>query len=58
MGTKIHLQEAGFRAGTTPAPERFNELFDLLITQGDFNTQTIYTLLQNLAGFEVELVTQ
>ena len=51
---KYILQEAGFRAGTTPTPERFNELFDLLITQGDFNTQTIHTLLQNLAGFEVE----
>lgn len=51
---KYILQEAGFRAGTTPTPERFNELFDLIITQGDFNTQTIYTLLQNLTGFEVE----
>lgn len=51
---KYILQEAGFRAGTTPKPERFNELFDLIITQGDFNTQTIHTLLQNLAGFEVE----
>lgn len=47
-------QDVNFRGGTTPTPERFNELYNLLIRQGDFNSLTLYTLLQNLEGFDVE----
>ena len=61
MGTTIQdwvpkyiKQTVDFRSGTTPTPERFNELYNLLITQGDFNTLTLHQLLQNLDGFDVE----
>lgn len=50
---KYIKQDVNFRGGTQATPERFNELFNLLIAQGDFNTQTLHQLLQNLDGFDV-----
>ena len=51
---KYIQQTVNYRAGTKPTPERFNELFNLLIVQGDYNTQTMQTLLANLDGFDID----
>ena len=51
---KYIRQVVDYRAGTTPTPERFNELYNLLILQGDYNSATLESLLTNLEGFDLE----
>lgn len=53
---KFIRQVVAYREKQKVTHERLNELFNLLITQGDWNTETIQTLLNNLEEFDTQYI--
>lgn len=60
MGLKIEdwqpkfiRQDVEYRAGNEVKADRINELYNLLIDQGDHNTETLLTLMANFEEFDV-----
>lgn len=53
---KFIKQTVAYREKQKVTHERLNELFNLLITQGDWNTETIQTLLDNLEKFDTQYI--
>lgn len=63
MGLKIEdwqpkfiRQDVEYRAGNEVKADRINELYNLLIDQGDHNTETLLTLMANFGEFDVSYV--
>lgn len=51
---KFIQQAVEYRERQKVTHERLNELFNLLITQGDWNTTTLETINDNLAAFDLQ----
>ena len=53
---KFIRQVVAYREKQKVTHERLNELFNLLIVQGDWNTETMQTLLANLKSFDLQYI--
>lgn len=53
---KFIRQVVAYRERQKVTHERLNELFNLVITQGDWNTETIELLLNNLTDFDTQYI--
>ena len=53
---KFIRQVVAYREKQKVTHERLNELFNLLIVQGDWNTETMQTLLANLKAFDLQYI--